>query len=286
MNDPASLQSILYWVVRKIGIVPSGDNENLDPDKAYEILGFIDDRLREGWDMYDFVETTICEERAFRDDFDSEICYPKDSIVWDWCSRQYYQALLTQTGGPLSNASVWAPNPNVSPRWIPWNQTNKATIGACFGAWTKNPYEDPSRIRMFPAVSRRGLEFTLCKNTTTAWLLFRLPYPGIGLMEWDPALPYSQGDTTFASPDSFISLVDGNVNNNPAISPEKWQCFRVPYPFVRFVRQAAFSDTLIVDGQNEKAPAELNAAFGYLAQAFDQQNLQQAQRQNWTGYTR
>jgi hypothetical protein len=62
--------------------------------------------------------------------------------------------------------------------------------------------------------------------------------------------------------------------------------FRIPYPFVRFVRQAAFSDTLIVDGQNEKAPAELNTAYGYLSQEIDQQTVAQAQRQNWMGYSR
>ena len=105
-------------------------------------------------------------------------------------------------------------------------------------------------------------------------------------MEWDPLLTYSTGDTTFAPPDTFVSLVDGNINHPPATSPDQWQLFRIPYPFVRFVRQAAFSDTLIVDGQNEKAPAELNAAYSYLSQAFDQQNLQQAQRQNWMGYSR
>jgi hypothetical protein len=54
----------------------------------------------------------------------------------------------------------------------------------------------------------------------------------------------------------------------------------------RFVTQAAFADTLVVDGQNEKAPDQLTQAFGFLSQAFDQQQLQQGQRDNWQGYFR
>jgi hypothetical protein len=287
MNDPASLQSILFWVARKIGLAPDGDNANLDPDKAWEILGFIDDRLREGWDLYDFVEIVLVEERAYRDDYDPAKCYNQGDIVWDWTTRAYYQALLTQTGGPLSNQSVWMANPKVTPMWIPWAQTGKNRIGACLGAWTKNPYEDNTTRRIQFVPSNRGLEFSRAWNAgATAWLVYRMPYPGIGQAEWDAAIIYSVGDQVYEAPDSWVSLIDANQAKDPAISPEAWAPFRIPYPFVRFVRQAAYSDTLIVDGQNEKAPNELNAAYGYLQQAFDQQTIQQGQRENWQGYSR
>ncbi|HET9374323.1 MAG TPA: hypothetical protein VFO40_05090 [Chthoniobacterales bacterium] len=285
MNDPASVQRVLYWVARKAGLVPAGDNANLDPDMATEILIFMDDRLREAWDTYNFVETTMCDERSFRDDFDATKCYEKGAIVWDPCTRAYYSALLTETGGPLNNASVWAPAPSVSPRWVPWKQTNRLTIGTCFGAWTSNPYETTNRRRLWFEVSRRGLEFTNCPETATAWLVYRVPYPGIGLAEWDATLTYSVGDTVYDAPDSWYSLIDGNKGKDPATSPDAWVSFRVPYPMVRFVQQAAYSDTLITAGQNEKAPNELQMAYGFLGQAFDQQQLQQGQRENWTGYS-
>ena len=38
MNSPYSTQRILYDVARRMGLVPEGDDANLDPDKAYEIL--------------------------------------------------------------------------------------------------------------------------------------------------------------------------------------------------------------------------------------------------------
>src|SRR5215510_162096 len=194
MNPPVSTQRILYDVARRAGLVPEGDNVNLDPDKAYEILGYMDDRLQEAWELYDFVEITLVEQRAFRDDFDPTLCYAQGDIVWDPCTQAYYQALAQTTGGPLSNAAVWQANPTVSPRWIPYWQTGKTPIGTCFSAWTKNPYEDPNKIRVQFLISARGFEFTTTSNLAFVWLVFRLPYPGIGRFEWSASSTYALGD--------------------------------------------------------------------------------------------
>jgi hypothetical protein len=286
MNAAYPTQRILYDVARRMGLVPQGDDANLDPDKAYEILSFMDDRLRESWDLYDFVETTFCEQRAFAPDYDVSACYAASSIVWDPCSQQYYQACTLTTGAPLSNSAIWTPNPNVSPRFIPWQATGKTPIGACFGAWSKNPYEDPNKVRVQFLISNRGLEFTATSTVAFVWLLFRIPYPGIGLVEWNPSITYNTGDSGIDGTDSYISSVDGNLGQQPSLSPDSWTRFRIPYPLTRFVTQAAFADSLVVDGQNEKAPAELAKAFGYLSEAFDQQALQQGQQDSWQGYTR
>jgi hypothetical protein len=286
VNAPYSSQRILYDVARRIGLVPEGDDANLDPDKSYEILGFMDDRLREAWDMYDFIETTFCEQRAFAPDYDPTSCYPLNSIVWDPCTQQYYQALVMTTGAPLTNTSIWKPNPNVSPRFIAWQVPGKTPIGTAFGAWNKNPYEDPNKIRQQFLISARGLEFTATSNAAFVWLLFRIPYPGIGRSLWDPTTTYNLGDAAIDGTDTYISSVDSNIGKQPSLTPASWTRFRIPYPMTRFVIQAAFSDSLVVDGQNEKAPDELTKAFSYLAEAFDQQQLQQGQRDNWTGYFR
>jgi hypothetical protein len=51
----------------------------------------------------------------------------------------------------------------------------------------------------------------------------------------------------------------------------------VPYIFSRFIITAAFSDTLITNGQNEKAQLEQAKAYGYLNNEFDKQRLQAGQ---------
>lgn len=285
MNPPVSSQRVLFDVARIAGYVPSGDNENLDPEKAQEILGYIDDRLQESWDMYDFLETTVLEQRPFRPDFNPDVCYPLGGIVWDPCTQMYYQALAQTVGGPLSNTAVWQPNPTVTPRVIPWWESGRTPIGAAFSAWTQNPFENANRRRVDYLLSARGIEFTATSNVAFVWLLFRLPYPGIGRDEWSAATTYNIGDATIDGTDSYISSVDGNLAAQPSLSPEKWSIFRIPYPMRRYVTQAAFADTLVTDGQNEKAPGELQKAFSYLQEAFDQQSLQQGQRDNWRGYS-
>jgi len=285
MNPPVSTQRVLFDVARRIGLVPAGDNANMDPDKAFELLGFIDDRLREAWETHDIVDTCFVEQRAFAPDFDATVCYPLGAIVWDSCTQQYYQALAQTVGGPLSNEAVWQANPQtISPRWIPWWQDGKTPIGTCYGAWTKNPYEDPNRVRLQFFPSTRGLEFTATSTATIVWLVFRIPYPGVGQSQWDPTVTYNRGDPTIDGTDTYISAIDANLAKEPSTSPDQWTMFRIPYPFSRFVTQAAFADSLVVEGQNEKAPGELNKAYAYLAQAMDSQDLQSGQLETWQGY--
>jgi hypothetical protein len=284
MNPPSPSQRVLFDVARRTGLVPTGDEANLDPEKAYEFLGYMDDRLREAWDQYDFIETTYVEQRAFRPDYDIGTCYSLGDIVWDPCTQGYYQALVQTIGAPLSNASIWAINPNVSPRYIEWWTPGKTPIGTCFGAWTKNPYEDPNAVRINCKTSGRGLEFTATSTVAFAWLLFRIPYPGIGRDLWSNTATYALGDAVIDGMDSYISAIDNNLAMQPSLSPAAWSLFRIPYPMTRFVVQAAFADSLVTEGQNEKAGGELQKAYQYLLSAFDQQRVQQGQQDKWCGY--
>lgn len=282
MNPPVSTQKILYDVARRIGLDPE---TNLAPDQAYEILGFMDDRLAEGWEMYDFLETTQTEERAFRDDWDPLLCYQAGDYVWDPVTRMYYQAVTTGVGGPLANSKIWAQYPKIAPDYIEWRQTGKTPIGACFKAYTANPFEDSNANEVPYVLSRRGLEFDPSRTPATVWINFRLPYPGLGMFDWLATQTYNQGDPTLFGGDTYHSLLDANLGNSPDLSPQMWRLFRIPYILAKFTYQAAYSDTLIVNGQNEKAPIEENKAYARLNSEFDKQTIQQNQQQRFSVYT-
>lgn len=299
MNYPVATQTILFDIARLIGLDPA---TNLSPDQAMEILGFMDNRLREGWELYDFLETTEIEERAFRPDYDPTRCYEEGEYCWDPCTRVYYQALGTGVGGPLTNTAIWMSSPSVAPSYIEWFQKGKTPIGSAFNAYTANPYENANAIEVPFVISRRGLEFlpaSSVSDTTnsrssyvspwtaqsTVWLFFRVPYPGLGMFDWSAAIPYFQGDAVLLNGDTYHSLIDNNLGLSPDASPDAWRIFRVPYVLSRFVYKAAYSDTLIVNGQNEKAPTEESKAYALLQQEFDKQTLQQRQETRFTVYT-
>jgi hypothetical protein len=282
MNPPVATQRILYAVARRAGYEPVGDDQNLSPSKAREILGFMDERLKEGWELYDFLETTNLEERAFADDYNPSLAYNQGDVVWDWCSRQYYQALVPTSGGTVTNPAVWQANVSVYPRMVPWWQTGKTQIGTCFTAWNKNPYTDLTRTPVEFLLSQNGLEFSLSKITTTVWIQFRIPYPGIALDNWYSTETYNIGDSAYYNMDTYLSLVNNNLNLEPDINPASWQQWRIPWPFKQFVTLAAYSDSLITAGQNEKAPDQLQQAYAALAQEFDKQTIQSGQ---FTGYS-
>jgi hypothetical protein len=260
-----------------MGLVP---DENLAPDQAMEILLSMDDRLREGWEMYDFVENTTIEERAFRDDYNSSLCYNAGDIVWDACSRMYYTANQSGVGGPLSNTALWTSSSTVAPpAFVPWFQTGKTPIGTAFEAYTGDPYATLTAKKVQFAVSSRGLEFVVTQVPATIWLYFRLPYPGLGQENWDATINYMAGDQVLGSDGhTYVSLSDNNLGVNPLSAGQiAWRKFPIPYVFSRFVITAAFSDTLVTNGQNEKAGIEVQKAYAYLNSEFDKQRLQQSQ---------
>ena len=284
MNPPIATQRILYSIARRVGIEPTGDDANLSPSKGREILEFMDQRLREGWESYDFIETTLVEERAFANDYDPNATYCAGDTVWDWCTRSYYQALAPTSGGTLANAKVWQPNQNPPyPRMIPWWQVGHTRIGTCFSAWNKNPYTDQNRIRVDFLQSNNGLEFSLSQVTQTIWLQFRMLYPGIGLDEWNSTEIYNTGDAAYYNMDTYLSLVDNNVGHTPpTVSDANWQQFRIPWVFKQFVTLTVFSDTLIAEGENEKAADQLAQGYIALGQEYDKQTIQAGQ---FVGYS-
>jgi hypothetical protein len=278
VNPPLSTRRIVHYIARRIGLDPE---INLSPDQAYEILSSMDDRLREGWEMYDFLEITRTEERAFAPDYDSSVCYETGAIVWDWCTRSYYQAVNTGVGGPLSNLSLWIPLPKTSPAYVDWFQTGKTSIGACFDAYTLNPYEDVRAVKVPFITCARGLAFVSAETPASVWISFRVPYPGLGMFDWSITETYSSGDAVIFGDDTFHSLVDDNLGNEPDSSPDSWLIFQIPYVLGRFVQQASFSDSLVTNGQNEKAQNEEGKAYSYLQMEYDKQTLQQAQQQHF-----
>jgi hypothetical protein len=275
MNPPVTTQSILNSVARRMGLVP---DENLSPDQAAEILQAMDDRLREAWEMFDFLENTLTEERAFRNDYDTSLCYNVGDTVWDPVSRLYYAAAQTGVGGPLSNPALWTSSPSVVPAYIEWFQVGKIPIGTPFEAWTDNPFEVLTAKKRAFVISQRGLEFVPNQVGTTMWIYYRVPYPGLGQDNWVATVTYLANEPVLGSDGhTYISLIDGMGTNPVGDTTGSWKQFPVPYTFSRFVITAAFSDTLITNGQNEKAQAEESKAYAYLNQELDKQKLQMGQ---------
>ena len=279
MNFPVSTRKVVHYVARRIGLDPL---VNLAPDQAHEILASMDDRLRESWELYNFLEITETEERAFRDDYNSSLCYEAGAEVWDPCTRSYYVAVSSGVGGPLTNPALWTPESKVSPARIPWFQIGKTPIGACFEAYTLNPYEELDAVEVPFVVSKEGLCFVVNETPATVWINFRTPYRGLGMFDWDSSVTYAAGDAVIYGDDTYHSLIDGNLNKIPSTSADAWLIFQIPYVLARFVQQASFADSLVVNGQNEKAQAEESKAYAYLSEEYDKQTIQQGQQQRFS----
>jgi hypothetical protein len=152
MNPPATTQRVLYDVARRAGYIPKGDDVNLDPVKAQEILAYMDDRLQEAWRF------TISSRRPCSSSVRSARTGIRTFATRRFCCLGPMLATVLSGVSPDGGAARWATrlsgkaNPSLSPRDIRvyplGGHQGKTPIGTCFGAWTKNPHEDASRMRV------------------------------------------------------------------------------------------------------------------------------------------
>lgn len=112
-----TFQSVIEGAARRAGLsfslLSSANQQNL--------LGFVNDWTKKGWEWEFWPEWTPIEQRAYRDAYDAAKAYPAPTAttpqeVWDPASQRYYQALQATTGhapAVVSNG-VWVAN---APYW-------------------------------------------------------------------------------------------------------------------------------------------------------------------------
>src|ERR1700738_1946175 len=102
-------QSVLNSVASRMGLDPS---INLETNVATAYLEYIDCRCREAWELWDWTEMLINDQRAFAPGWvQATSTYVTGNIVFDWTNGtlQYYKALQNVPGGTLlTNTTYWS----------------------------------------------------------------------------------------------------------------------------------------------------------------------------------
>lgn len=265
-------------------------NENI----SNALLGYIDDRAREIWEMFDWQDLKVYEQRAYADYVSSTKVYAAGDVVYDPCQDIYFQSNFGGAGSPEEFPGLWTKlaigststsqpfldpvaqgQPTTIPAYVPFSQTGKGTIDTVFGVFATDPRISDWPIPVTYSVSSRGVELK-CTSRTTVWVVYREPFPGIGIEVFDPTVTYNTGDAIYDTGDTWISQVNGNLNNEPTTdSGANWQAFKIPYVHRDYIIQTAYGDALLEDGQNDKAEAQWTVAATKAVAQFEKQNTQQ-----------
>lgn len=304
-------QSVLYAVAKRMGLDPAN---NLETNTATALLEYIDQRTRESWELWDWSEFLIKEQRAFANAWIQSSTYITGQIVFDWTTGTlaYYQAAQNVPAGTLlTNTAFWTVGPILPlPLTVPTygqigSDSNNSVImlpevGTVFDVTGNDPYQNQvpfpipftrsalgitifpqyTTYAQTPIVTAGGAVSYPYLNLNTIFILHRQAYPGFATEQWVNGQNYFPGNLVYFSTDTYVCLQ--STSSDQPTNPSFWQLQPFPYILSEFVKQAAYCDALEEDGQQEKAQTRLPNAYSRLFNEFDKQTIQQGLTQRYS----
>lgn len=307
--------SVLQFVSRMMGLDPLN---NLETNAAQAFLGYIDARAREAWEMYDWSELILSEQRAFTNSWNPISTYTNGQIIFDFTlgTFSYYQAIgSVPANTPVTNSTFWLPNPQLPlPFTVPTNfQSTPAgptvyysEIGTIFDVTSNDPLQNRHPVPVpytrsalgltiwpqyqtwatSPVVLPGGAVTFPYLNLNTIFIRHRQPFPGYATDPWTSGVSYGVGSLVFYNTDTYVCIQA--TNSFPPSNNLFWSLVPFPYVLSEFVKRSAYSDALAEDGQQEKSAMILGnvnqgtGAYKYLFSEFDKQTIQQGLTQRYT----
>lgn len=305
-------QSVLNAIATKMGLDPSG---NLETNVATAYLEYIDERCREAWELWDWTEFLISDQRAFANAWiKASAAYVTGNIVFDWTNGTlaYYQAKQNVPANTLlTNTTYWLLGPTLPmPLTVPnfgqigSNAANAVLtlpeVGTVLGVYSNDPFQNaiPSPVNWTrtalgvtaypqnttwansPVILAGGVITYPYTNFNTIFILHRMAYPGFATLPWVSGQSYVPGNIVYYSTDTYVNIL-ATSSQAPTVTAN-WTLQPFPYILSEFVKQAAYCDALIEDGQQEKADMRLPNAYARLYNEFDKQTLQQGLTQRYS----
>lgn len=253
-----TFQSVLWWVASMMGLDPK---KNMQGNQADAIVRYINSRVREGWDSFDFAALGTVEERAFHDDYSTTKNYASGDLVWDPNTREYYKAIQAGINQSLSNTAYWGIYENNSFS-IPFEQTGKNPIGIINGIYSSDPRKVKTPREYLFLLESDDFFVVEPVLEKTVFVDFQIRTSEFSAEMWMANLIYKSGEIKYSpnTGECYVSLQDNNQNHQVTESAW-WRKIPMPYVLAEFVKIASYSDALREDGQTDKSTVEENRAY-------------------------
>lgn len=211
------------------------------------MCGFINNRVRHGWDFTDWPELRVCEERHFRDAWQAAVAYTAGDEVWYGTDEKYYLALDASTNvTPGTNPAVWEEIGTLE-RYIPWIMRDAYPLGTVYQISRENPFQYASRLFSYGfSLGTDGVWVHDC-NLDSVWIVFRPKASRYTRTAHSDTGTYSSGDLVYMSANGEVyqaALVGG---------VQTWLKVEFPEFLASYVAWAAAGDWMLWNGERERA---------------------------------
>lgn len=255
------IDDVVYGVAGLLGI---DETHDLLKDHARAWVRSINTRLRYAWELWDWPELTITEERAFRQVWHTDVDYTSgqgdNSEVYYIPNDTYYRVIHNPDAGTLPTDDDYFEPITFSDldRYIAYEQNGKQDIGQIYGVYNGSPRTNTPTMQWTTSPSGLGLDIGF--NTgTTIWITYKPRAPKFTSQTYSTTVTYSRGDTVLDldSGDCFTALLPGT--NQGVDETSYWLRQEFPYVLSEYVTYAAAAD------QSDDSPTRDR----YLSQADD-----------------
>jgi hypothetical protein len=250
-----TFQSVYEAIVRRHGMDPLGDAVTHDTARA--IAEHITDRVTTVWQMWDWADLTLTEERAYRQVWNSLTQYRRfgengfPDEVYYLPAAAYYRVIGTAPADPpvgtVPNDPAHFEAMDPVTTFVDRDQPGMRPMGQVFGVYKSDPSLNgccPTDICLRFRPSEKGVTIC-CGPPTTVFIQYLISPPQYTFV------PYVTGGKTYVPGDTVFNAADGNcytciaTNNNQAPpSPGFWALEPVPAIFSTYLKEGAYADSL------------------------------------------
>jgi len=271
-----TFKSVLYGVARKMGLEPE---VNFQSNQAAAFTQYINERIRESVESYDWPEFIKIEERAYRNAYSASTTYAVGAEVYYATTAKYYTCILISLNHAPTDTTYWTELTSFVP-YVALQQTGKTIIGECMACYERDP-----RLTLAPGevdfvLREEGIVITESDAPATVFVQFRIPPPEYTSSAWAAGV-YAVGDLVYYSTTGDVYKCIQVTTNQAPTDTTYWTKVDFPYVLSSYVTQAAYADALDEDGQQEKAVAAENRAEKLLVREYDKLEMQQQQRRTY-----
>jgi hypothetical protein len=246
------LNDVVYGVANLLGIDTTYD---LLKDHARGFSTAINGAFRYAWELWDWPELTVTEERALRQVWHSDVTYSsgqgENSELYYLPNETYYSVIGNPPVGtiPPGHSDITVPLSyyfaeipfNELDKHIAYEQHGKQDIGQIYAVYGSSPRTNTPAWRWTASPSGVGLDVSLFTGTTV-WITYKPRPPKFSTNAYKTTIAYSRGDTVLDldSGDCYVALTasTGQALNLPAY----WLRQEFPYILSEYVQYAAASD--------------------------------------------
>lgn len=158
---------------------------------------YINRRVAEVWNHWPWPELKKIEERAFADDWNAQVDYAVDDVVWVPDEKVYYIALQDNLNSePSANPDDWEETDAPTPKLVKWAQLAKWSIGHVWGVCLEDP-RGVVKPRTIGWMETEDGVVVPGSTANTCWLIYTPIAPEFSTRVWNTDHAYDRGDIVY-----------------------------------------------------------------------------------------